>query len=131
MRLLSSGWKDDSLCIDAASPPATCPPPASYSKVMCGRSILDDIYLATDTGKILKKLTSEPGYDAEATVNFKTKKIIYTSMASSDLDLWTMNLDGSGKNGSLQRKATMAARSFRMTGRSWCGARIILTPRKR
>ena len=75
-----------------------CPPPADHSKgyvwaVYPGY----DIYLATDTGKILKKLTSEPGYDAEATVNFKTKKIIYTSMASSDLDLWTMNLDGSGK----------------------------------
>jgi Tol biopolymer transport system component len=56
-----------------------------------------DIYLATDTGKILKKLTDTPGYDAEATVNWKRKKIIYTSLASGDLDLWTMNLDGSGK----------------------------------
>ncbi len=75
-----------------------CPPPADHSKgyvwaVYPGY----DIFLATDTGKILKKLTSEPGYDAEATVNFKTKKIIYTSMASGDLDLWTMNLDGSAK----------------------------------
>lgn len=56
-----------------------------------------DIYLATDQGKIEKKLTDASGYDAEATVNFKTKKILYTSMASGDLDLWTMNLDGSKK----------------------------------
>jgi len=56
-----------------------------------------DIYLATLDGKIVKKLTDTPGYDAEATVNFKTHKIIYTSMASGDLDLWTMNEDGSGK----------------------------------
>ncbi|MBI3208966.1 MAG: PD40 domain-containing protein [Candidatus Solibacter usitatus] len=56
-----------------------------------------DIYLATDAGKIEKRLTDAAGYDAEATVNFKTKKIVYTSMASGDLDMWTMNLDGSGK----------------------------------
>ena len=56
-----------------------------------------DIYLATDEGKIEKKLTDAAGYDAEATVNLKAKKIIYTSLASGDLDLWTMNLDGSGK----------------------------------
>jgi TolB protein len=56
-----------------------------------------DIYLATDTGKILKKLTDAPGYDAEATVNFKTGRIVYTSLASGDLDLWVMNSDGSSK----------------------------------
>jgi len=56
-----------------------------------------DIYLATDDGKIEKKLTDTPGYDAEATINAKTRKIIYTSKASGDLDLWTMNLDGTGK----------------------------------
>ena len=56
-----------------------------------------DIYLATDDGKIQKKLTSAQGYDAEGTVNWKTGKIVYTSMQSGDLDLWTMNQDGSGK----------------------------------
>lgn len=56
-----------------------------------------DIFLATDAGKILKKLTTAPGYDAEATVNWNTKKIIYTSLASGDLDLWTMHEDGSHK----------------------------------
>src|SRR5579862_2657047 len=52
-----------------------------------------DIYLADDKGKIEKKLTDTPGYDAEGTINWKNNKIIYTSMASGDLDLWTMNLD--------------------------------------
>jgi Tol biopolymer transport system component len=42
-------------------------------------------------------MTTTNGYDAEATVNFKTRKIIYTSLESGDLDLWTMNLDGSNK----------------------------------
>jgi len=56
-----------------------------------------DIFEATDTGKIEKRLTEAPGYDAEATVNFKTNDIIYTSLASGDLELWTMKPDGSGK----------------------------------
>ncbi len=56
-----------------------------------------DIFLASDDGKIVKKLTDTPGYDAEATVNFKTGKVVYTSMASGDLELWTMQADGSRK----------------------------------
>ena len=56
-----------------------------------------DVFLATDAGKIEKRLTDAPGYDAEATVNWKTGSVIYTSRASGDLDLWTMKTDGSGK----------------------------------
>jgi Tol biopolymer transport system component len=56
-----------------------------------------DIFVATDRGELVKKLTSAAGYDAEATVNWKTGMIVYTSMASGDLDLWTMKPDGSGK----------------------------------
>ena len=56
-----------------------------------------DIFLATDDGKIEKRLTDAPGYDAEATVNWKTGRMVYTSLASGDLDLWTMRTDGSDK----------------------------------
>lgn len=75
-----------------------CPPEADHSKgyvwaVYPGY----DIFAAKDDGSDLKRLTDAPGYDAEATVNAKTKEIVYTSMASGDLDLWEMNLDGSGK----------------------------------
>jgi TolB protein len=56
-----------------------------------------DLYIATDTGKMLRRLTTEPGYDAEATVNWRTKRIVYTSKASGDLELWSMNLDGTGR----------------------------------
>ena len=56
-----------------------------------------DIFLATDDGKIEKRMTEAPGYDAEATVNWKTGNIVYTSLASGDLDLWTMKSDGSSK----------------------------------
>ena len=75
-----------------------CPPAADRSKGYVWAVYPSyDIYTATLDGKIVKRLTDAPGYDAEATVNFKTKKIVYTSLASGDLDLWTMNLDGSGK----------------------------------
>lgn len=75
-----------------------CPPPADRSKgylwaVYSGY----DIFSAKDDGSDIKPLTNTEGYDAEATVNFKTKLVIYTSMASGDLDLWTMKLNGSEK----------------------------------
>jgi Tol biopolymer transport system component len=75
-----------------------CPPAPDRSKRYVW-AVYDtyDIYLATDDGKIVKKLAGAKGYDAEATVNWKTKKIVYTSMESGDLDLWVMNLDGGGK----------------------------------
>src|SRR6202030_105075 len=53
-----------------ASP--SCPPPADRSKGYVWAVYPGfDIYLATDDGKIEKKLTSTPGYDAEGTVNWK------------------------------------------------------------
>ena len=56
-----------------------------------------DVFLATDTGKIEKRLTDAPGYDAETTVNWKTNTLVFTSLAGGDLDLWTMRPDGSQK----------------------------------
>jgi Tol biopolymer transport system component len=73
-----------------------CPPRPDHSKGYVWAVYPDfDIYLATTGGKVVRKLTNSPGYDAEATVNWKTGTIVYTSLASGDLDLWTMNLDGS------------------------------------
>jgi TolB protein len=75
-----------------------CPPAADRSKGYVWAVYPSyDIFEANDDGSGLKRLTEAPGYDAEATVNWKTKQIIYTSLGSGDLDLWTMNLDGSHK----------------------------------
>lgn len=75
-----------------------CPPPPDRSQGYVWAVYPSyDIYLATVDGKILRKLTDAPGYDAEATVNWKTGRIVYTSMASGDLDLWSMKLDGSDR----------------------------------
>ena len=75
-----------------------CPPSPDRSKgYVWGVFPSYEIYLATDDGRIEKKLTDAPGYDAEATVNWMKNKIVYTSLASGDLDLWTMDPDGSNK----------------------------------
>ena len=54
-----------------------------------------DIFVADLEGNITAQLTNEPGYDAEATVSPKGDKIVFTSTRSGDLELYTMNLDGS------------------------------------
>ena len=58
-----------------------------------------DIFVAPLDGSASepKRLTDEAGYDAEATVNWKLGRIVYTSKASGDLDLWSMDLDGRDK----------------------------------
>lgn len=73
----------------------------------------------------LKKLTSAAGYDAEATVNWKTGKIVYTSLASGDTDLWTMKPDGSDKKQITTLPKATVEQSCRVTARSWLGAPII------
>jgi TolB protein len=54
-----------------------------------------DIFVSDLNGNIIKQLTSENGYDAEATVSPKGDKIVFTSTRSGDLELYTMNIDGS------------------------------------
>jgi Tol biopolymer transport system component len=75
-----------------------CPPPPDRSKgYVWGVFPGYELYVASLDGAIQKKLTTMPGYDAEATVNFKTGRLVYTSMESGDLDLWTMKPDGTDK----------------------------------
>ncbi|MGD0577904.1 MAG: hypothetical protein ABSC08_03140 [Bryobacteraceae bacterium] len=95
-----------------------CPPPADRSKgYVWAVYPTYDIYLATDNGKILKKLTDAPGYDAEATVNWKTNRIVYTSMASGDLELWEMKPDGSGKRQITRREGYDGGAFFSRDGK--------------
>lgn len=51
-----------------------------------------DIYMADTSGKIVKKLTSAKGYDAEATLSPDGKKMIYCSDKDGDLELYVMDL---------------------------------------
>jgi len=54
-----------------------------------------DIFVSDLNGNIIKQLTNEPGYDAEATVSRQGDKIVFTSDRSGDLELYTMDIDGS------------------------------------
>ena len=54
-----------------------------------------DIFVADLNGNITSQLTTDAGYDAEATVSPDGKKIVFTSTRSGDLELYTMDLDGS------------------------------------
>lgn len=95
-----------------------CPPPPDRSKgYVWGVFPGYDIYLATDQGRIVKKLTDMPGYDAEATVNFRTGRIVYTSLASGDLELWTMKSDGAGKRQLTRREGYDGGAVYSRDGR--------------
>jgi TolB protein len=54
-----------------------------------------EIFSANVDGSGLKRLTKNPGYDAEGTISPDGKKIVFTSMRSGDLDIYTMSADGS------------------------------------
>ena len=45
-----------------------------------------DIFQADLNGKIIKRLTTTKGYDAEATISPKGDKMVFTSMRDGDLD---------------------------------------------
>lgn len=51
-----------------------------------------DIYMADLDGKIVKKLTNTPGYDAEATISPDGRMMLFTSTRNGDLDLFVLDL---------------------------------------
>ena len=55
-----------------------------------------EIFSANLDGSGSTPLTKNPGYDAEGTISPDGKKIVFTSMRSGDLDIYTMNADGTG-----------------------------------
>ena len=72
-----------------------CPKdPPRGAKYLWGIFDTYDIFVADLRGNITAQLTNSPGYDAEATISPKGDKIVFTSTRSGDLELWTMNIDG-------------------------------------
>jgi TolB protein len=75
-----------------------CPPaPETNGKYLWAVYPSFDIFVSDLKGNIVKRLTDAPGYDAEATVSPKGDKIVFTSDRSGDLELWTMNIDGTNQ----------------------------------
>lgn len=74
-----------------------CPPkpkPRTDGKYLWPIYAEFDIYEADLNGKITRKFTDSPGYDAEAVVSPDGKYIVFTSTRSGDLELWRMDIDG-------------------------------------
>lgn len=73
-----------------------CPPQPDFSQGYVW-PLYDtyDIFYADTSGNIIKQMTTEKGYDAEATISPKGDKIVFTSTRNGDIDLYSMNLDGS------------------------------------
>jgi Tol biopolymer transport system component len=54
-----------------------------------------DVFVSNADGSNLRQLTTEDGYDAEATFSPVGDRIVFTSVRDGDLDLYSMNPDGS------------------------------------
>ncbi|RYY81098.1 MAG: hypothetical protein EOO15_24805, partial [Chitinophagaceae bacterium] len=55
-----------------------------------------DLFMTDRKGKITKRLTNTPGYDAEATLSPDGRHMVFTSTRDGDLDLYTMDLKTGG-----------------------------------
>ena len=94
-----------------------CPPKPDYSRGYVWPIDQNfDIFLSDFKGK-LTRLTETPGYDAEATVSADGKKIVFTSVRDGDLELYSMNIDGTGVRRLTQRVGYDGGAFFSPDGR--------------
>ena len=72
-----------------------CPPNPDYSKGYVWKLYPSyEIFTANVDGSDIRRITNNPGYDAEATLSPDGKTIIFTSLRNGDIDLYTMRADG-------------------------------------
>jgi len=72
-----------------------CPPRPDYSQGYVWALYDYDIYTANRDGSGARRLTTNPDYDAEATLSPDGKTIVFTSLRGGDLDIYTMRVDRS------------------------------------
>ena len=73
-----------------------CPPRPSFERGYVWPVYQSyDLFTASLDGGDIQRLTSAPGYDAEATVSLDGSRIVFTSLRDGDLELYTMKVDGS------------------------------------
>jgi TolB protein len=72
-----------------------CPPQPSYEHGYVWPIYASyDIFRAAPDGSHLQRLTTTPGYDAEATIG-PDGRIVFTSVRDGDMEIYSMNGDGS------------------------------------
>lgn len=54
-----------------------------------------ELFIGDRSGRVVRQLTDNEYYDAEATVSPKLDKIVFTSTRNGDIDLYVMDIDGS------------------------------------
>ncbi len=99
-----------------------CPTPPDRSKGYVWK-LYDafDIFLARiSDGKIIRRLTDSPAYDAEATVSPLGDKIVFTSTRDGDPEIYVMDLDGSNQTRLTFAKGYDGGAFF-----SWDGKKIV------
>ncbi|MBN2365862.1 MAG: hypothetical protein EH225_07555, partial [Calditrichaeota bacterium] len=98
-----------------------CPPPPDMSRGYVWKLYDNyDIFLAGLDGKIIKKLTDSPKYDAEGTVSPAGDRIVFTSMRTGDPEIYSMNLDGGDQKRLTFEKGYDGGPFF-----SWDGSKIV------
>src|SRR6058998_3315344 len=73
---------------------AACPPRPDYSKGYVWALYNYDIYVATADGHGARRITTNPGHNAEGTLSPDGKTIVFTSLRDGDLDIYTMDVSG-------------------------------------
>jgi TolB protein len=74
---------------------SACPPPPDYSRgYVWPIHESYDIFRAMPDGTGARRLTTTPGYDAEATIG-PDGRIVFTSVRDGDMEIYSMNGDGS------------------------------------
>ncbi len=98
-----------------------CPPPPDRSRGYVWK-LHDsfDIYITGIDGRIRRRLTAAPGYDAEGTVSPLGDKIVFTSTRDRDPEIYTMNLDGTEQKRLTDIKGYDGGPFF-----SWDGKKIV------
>lgn len=98
-----------------------CPPQPERSKGYVWKLYETfDLFISDLNGQIIRQLTCDYGYDAEATVSPKGDKIVFTSTRTGDPELYTMNLDGTDLKRITFEKGYDGGAFF-----SWDGSKIV------
>ncbi|MBI4588241.1 MAG: PD40 domain-containing protein [Candidatus Rokubacteria bacterium] len=77
-----------------------------------------EIFSVDLAGGTLRRLTSNPGYDAEGAVSPDGSRIVFTSLREGDLDLYVMDADGSNVRRLTDRKGYDGGPFFSWDGRA-------------
>jgi Tol biopolymer transport system component len=99
---------------------SACPPEPDRSEGYVWALYDYDIFIGSAGGTDLKRLTDNPGYDAEGALAPDGKTIIFTSLRAGDLDIYRMDTEGRNLKRLTFEKGLDGGAFF-----SWDGTKIV------